>query len=160
MTGFLFGKLPAFGDFVTRGLSADARARWDDRCVASLVAARERLGDAFDRDYGTLPPCRFLLRTGGAGWQAGCVMPSVDRTGRAFPFVWGVAGTGTIDEAIGTAITERIADRSRETLAARVDLDALAATAARLASDEAGERRTIALAPFRLVRNAANGLEM
>jgi type VI secretion system ImpM family protein len=163
MTGFLFGKLPAFGDFVTRGLPVGARAWWDDRCSALLVAAQERFGDTFHTDYAALPPRCFLLPIDGAWCQVGCVMPSIDRAGRAFPFVWGVSSAGRIDEARGAAIAERIAARLDDVRAPRINLDALAATAAHLAGDTASARRAIspiALAPFPHMQNASIGMEI
>ena len=49
MTGrpFLFGKLPAHGDFVARGLTPDAQAAWDDWASAGLERAMSELGEAF-----------------------------------------------------------------------------------------------------------------
>jgi type VI secretion system protein ImpM len=159
MTGFLFGKVPALGDFVARGLSPRARLWWDDRCSRALLDAQQRLGDDFDRDYPALPAERFVLApTGGMAWQAGCVMPSRDRAGRAFPFVWGIASPVAIDMDDGAAIGERIAARLGDMGATPIDLDALAATAADLARDAVGERRgtpRVAIAPF-----PASGLEM
>ena len=43
----LFGKLPAHGDFVARGIDAAGRAELDDWLSASLADARAALGEAF-----------------------------------------------------------------------------------------------------------------
>jgi type VI secretion system ImpM family protein len=87
MSAVLFGKLPAHGDFVVRGLEADARAVLDDWLSASLVDAREALGTAFEDRYDRAPPWRFL------GSRAGALAPSQDAAGRRYPVLLFVGGT-------------------------------------------------------------------
>lgn len=91
---FLFGKLPAFGDFLCRGLTAEAQDIWDRRCTDTLVTTRARGGDAFDKILETTPPRGFVLEPGRgeAYWQVGCAAFSCDRVGRPFLFVLGVVG--------------------------------------------------------------------
>lgn len=80
MTALLFGKLPAHGDFVARGLGAEARERLDAWLSASLADARETLGDGFaDRFDAALP-----WRCTGPG-VAGAIAASQDAAGRRFP---------------------------------------------------------------------------
>lgn len=77
LAGF-FGKLPATGDFVWRGLPDAFRRNWDawlTRHIAPLL-----------RDGATFPPggLRFRLPSGGR-LAAGVILPSRDSAGRRFP---------------------------------------------------------------------------
>lgn len=71
----LFGKLPATGDFVARGLPDALRLRWD-AWVARHLAPRA----------GSWPPGGLRLRIVAPGRSAaGLARPSRDAAGRAFP---------------------------------------------------------------------------
>lgn len=74
-----FGKLPTAGDFVTRGLPALFRRRWDG-WVTRHLAPRLKDGSLW-------PPAglRFRLVSGGKV-AAGLVLPGRDAAGRGFPF--------------------------------------------------------------------------
>lgn len=85
----LFGKLPAHGDFVARGLGADERAALDAWLSAEMLAAREKLGADFEDRYDRAPPWRFAGPDG-----AGVLVASVDGVGRRFPFYLALAGAG------------------------------------------------------------------
>lgn len=136
MTGFLFGKLPAFGDFVSRGLSAPMRDWWDGWCTTALLDACWRFEGTFEQRYSPTEPRRFLIEPlGGASWQAGCVIASRDRAGRAFPFVLGITCLSPIEPITGGAMAERIASCLGSVFEPRIDLDALAATARDAAND-------------------------
>ena len=91
MTAFLFGKLPAHGDFVARGLEPDAREALDLWLADSLAAAREMLGEAFDDLYEEAPPWRFAA-AGVDGWTAGAMALSVDGVGRRYPILLALDG--------------------------------------------------------------------
>lgn len=81
-----WGKLPARGDFVGRGLPPRWRADWDDWLQRGLgLAASSFDGDALRERLAGFTPWRFLaLPTPGEAW-CGVVVPSHDRVGRAFP---------------------------------------------------------------------------
>lgn len=98
--GAIFGKLPAHGDFVVRGLAPDSRDSLDNWLAASLADAREALGDGFEHAFDTAPPWRFAHPEGG-GWIAGAIAPSVDRVGRRYPILAqrSVAGIGEAADA-------------------------------------------------------------
>ncbi len=83
----MFGKLPAHGDFVTRGLDPLAAAAWDQWLAAEMELARAAHGPAFDDRYEAAPVWRFAHDA-----QAGALALSVDSVGRRFPLV--VAGGG------------------------------------------------------------------
>ncbi len=80
MSAWVFGKLPAHGDFVARGMAAAARVALDDWLSTALVAAREHYGATFDDRYDSAPP----WRAEGDG-VAGAIAASQDAAGRRFP---------------------------------------------------------------------------
>lgn len=87
MAAGLYGKLPALGDFVARGLPPAVVQRWDGWLSPALQAARDSLGTAFLEPYLNGPIWRFLLGPGVCGDQswAGIMAPSTDKVGRCFP---------------------------------------------------------------------------
>lgn len=94
----LFGKLPAHGDFVGRGIAPDDREALDLYLAGSLAAARATLGeDAFEDFYEQAPPWRFAWRHA-EGWTAGAMALSVDGVGRRYPILAALAGIG--DDAV------------------------------------------------------------
>ncbi len=74
----IFGKLPATGDFVWRGLPDAFRKHWDF-WLTRHIAPLQRHGHVF-------PPggLRFRLPSGGR-LAAGVILPSNDSVGRLFP---------------------------------------------------------------------------
>jgi type VI secretion system protein ImpM len=114
---FVFGKLPAHGDFVARGLSADAHQRWDDFLSSSLADARATLGDGFEERYDSAPVWRFALPE-----AAGAIAPSVDRAGRRFPLLLGRAGADSAETATLAAACEELLYRA---LGESMTIDAL-----------------------------------
>jgi len=83
----LFGKLPAHGDFVRRGLPRSFTAPWDDWLSAGIEAARAGLGDGFEAAWEAAPVWRFRLSPGACGPAAavGVIGTSRDMVGRRFP---------------------------------------------------------------------------
>lgn len=83
-----FGKLPAFGDFVARGLPEAFVEPWDAWLQGALTGSRDRLRETWLNTYLASPFWRFALAPGVCGREAwlGVLMPSVDRVGRYFPF--------------------------------------------------------------------------
>ena len=81
-----WGKLPARGDFLGRGLPPRWRAEWDDWLQRGLgLAASSFDGDALRERLAGFTPWRYLaLPAEGEAW-CGIVVPSHDRVGRAFP---------------------------------------------------------------------------
>lgn len=122
----LFGKLPAHGDFVSRGLSADARDTLDQWLAASMSATRERLGDEMFADrFDTAPPWRCVVPTD-AGVLAGALAPSVDAVGRRYPIYLARSDAADGAEAMAEACEALLYDA----LAEAWDADALANAAA------------------------------
>lgn len=96
MTVAVFGKLPAHGDFVSRGLSGAERDAMDGWLSASLAAARDGLGATFCDLWDRAPPWRF-----GAAGAAGALAPSVDAVGRRYPIL--VRRTGLAPGQVASA---------------------------------------------------------
>lgn len=84
LTPGFFGKLPAAGDFVSRGLPESFVRRWDVFCTRHLLQPL-----AAARAAGGVAALRFLVGAdeGGplGGPLGGVVVASADRVGRRFP---------------------------------------------------------------------------
>lgn len=98
----LYGKLPAHGDFLNRGLR-DRQARMADRMLtAMIVGAQQAWDDHFAERYAAAQP--WLWHAPGS---SGLIIPSMDAAGRLFPL--GVA-TATPDlQAVYDLVVEAIA---------------------------------------------------
>jgi type VI secretion system protein ImpM len=81
-----WGKLPARGDFVGRGLPAHWRSDWDGWLQRGIALAGTTLHEAALRErLGGFAPWRYLaLAAPGEIW-CGILVASRDRVGRAFP---------------------------------------------------------------------------
>ena len=86
LTG-LYGKVPAHGDFVRRGLPSSFVAPWDSWLAAGIAAARAQLGPHWEAAWDSAPAWRFALPPGACGPDAvaGVMLPSQDQVGRRFP---------------------------------------------------------------------------
>jgi type VI secretion system ImpM family protein len=131
---FLFGKLPAYGDFVAARLEAADREAWDARCTAALTAAADRFGDALDAALEAVPTAGFVLANNGGCWQAGCVAPSCDRAGRDFLFVLGATGAEPSADD-GRTVAARLAPCLQAAIADRLDIEAILTRAATALSE-------------------------
>jgi type VI secretion system protein ImpM len=85
-TGFT-GKLPARGDFVSRGLPRSFADPWDEWLGRVMTGSREILGEAWLPAWLEAPIWRFALPAGHCGPDAvaGVILPSIDRAGRHWP---------------------------------------------------------------------------
>ena len=82
------GKLPALGDFVTRGLGGAALERWDGWLQQLVSASRAGLGPDWQAAWLRMPAWHFELGRSvltDAPWT-GVLIPSVDKVGRSYPF--------------------------------------------------------------------------
>lgn len=82
-----YGKIPALGDFASRGLPHEFVQIWDSWLQHSIASSRAQLGEQWQELYLTSPIWRFALLPGACGSSAwaGVMMPSVDKVGRYFP---------------------------------------------------------------------------
>lgn len=132
-TAFLWGKLPAHGDFVVRGLAPLVRDRLDQWLAASLADAREALGGGFEEAYDQAPPWRFAWMEP-QGWAAGAMAASIDSVGRRYPILVGMNGlTSTAVESVANGVEDLLYDA----LASRWDADALVTAAGAITPGEA-----------------------
>ena len=90
----VFGKLPALGDFLSRGLEPTFTETWHGWLERGLAAARADLGESFLPAYMQAPAWRFALAAGLAGElpMTGVMVPSVDAVGRCFPLTLAAVG--------------------------------------------------------------------
>ena len=98
---WLFGKLPALGDFVLRGIDMATRDRLDAWLSSEMEAARERWGDAFESRYDAAPAWTFVDQDEDGNWYGGALCASMDRAGRRFPLV----ATSPAEDAVSAAQT-------------------------------------------------------
>ena len=87
-----YGKVPAHGDFISKGLPRSFIEPWDAWLQEAIVSGRQQLGDNWLNYYLTSPIYRFVLSPGicgRTGWS-GVVMPSVDKVGRYYPMTLSV----------------------------------------------------------------------
>ncbi len=83
----LYGKLPAYGDFIFRNLNSSFINPWDEWLQHFISGSQEQIGENWLDTYLTSPIWRFVFSPGVIDnnvW-AGLMMPSVDRVGRYFP---------------------------------------------------------------------------
>ncbi len=93
VTAMVFGKLPAHGDFVARGITPEVQAEIDGWLAGEMSRARAVHGAAFDRLFDHAPVWRFAWVQSASTWS-GAMSPSTDRIGRRFPVIAGVVGGG------------------------------------------------------------------
>ncbi|MEJ8847799.1 type VI secretion system-associated protein TagF [Variovorax rhizosphaerae] len=97
-----YGKLPARGDFVGRGLPPRWRSDWDGWLQRGLaLAARTTDGETLRERLCSFAPWRYVaLPAAGETW-CGIVIASHDRVGRAFPLtlVERIDAPGSQDES-------------------------------------------------------------
>lgn len=83
----LYGKLPAYGDFIFRNLNPSFINPWDEWLQNFISGSQQQIGEDWLDVYLTSPVWRFVISSGvidNMMW-AGLMMPSVDRVGRYFP---------------------------------------------------------------------------
>lgn len=87
MTGW-FGKHPAHGDFVSRGVPDEVRQRMQDWLDGGLATIRDGVGDRWEATFDVAPAMRFWIGSAVLpGCWAGVMVPSHDRVGRRYPLV-------------------------------------------------------------------------
>lgn len=129
---FAFGKLPAHGDFVARGLAAGERDAWDAWASESLERARRDLGEDFETQHDQAPPWRFAFGPGrfARAWVAGALTPSIDRSGRRFVIVAGArADAALLPDGAGAEVAERLETEIYRVFETGGDIDSLVASA-------------------------------
>jgi type VI secretion system protein ImpM len=102
MARFVYGKHPAFGDFVTAGLPGVAQDRLEAWLNGSLSALRVAWGEAWQDGFDDSPTIAFWIgaRLTGDGALRGAMHPSQDKVGRRFPLIAGWAGPGPLPPSL------------------------------------------------------------
>lgn len=82
-----FGKAPAHGDFIGKGLPKSFREPWDNWLQKVVSTTKTELGHSWEQFYLTCPAYRFVLSPGTCGRHTwiGVFIPSVDQVGRYYP---------------------------------------------------------------------------
>ncbi len=91
---WLFGKIPAHGDFISRGLDQATHILLDDWLSVEVARARERFAD-FDVRYVQAPPWYFVDCDAAGAWSGGALCLSVDKVGRRFPILVAAPAIGS-----------------------------------------------------------------
>jgi type VI secretion system protein ImpM len=120
-----YGKLPARGDFVRRGLPRAFVDAWDAWLSEVIGATRASAGGAWLPAFREAPVWRFALPAGlcGADAAAGLMLPSVDRVGRYFPLTFAAVGAcAPVDDWL-----DRCEEAGRAALEQDLDPDAVMA---------------------------------
>lgn len=107
MGRFVYGKHPAFGDFLTAGLSGVAQDRIEGWLNASLSTLKSAWGAAWEQGFDASPTIAFWLgaRVTGSAAVRGAMKPSQDKVGRRFPLLAGSEGVGALPPAVDPADT-------------------------------------------------------
>lgn len=92
---WLFGKLPAHGDFIVRGLPPEMKEQLDLWLSGDLARARTRFAD-FDERYRLAPAWAFHDCDPAGAWSGGALCLSVDAVGRRFPILVGAPAPGPV----------------------------------------------------------------
>ena len=90
---WLFGKIPAHGDFISRGLDHATHELLDDWLSAEVARGRERFAD-FDSRYVQAPPWYFVDVDSAGAWSGGALCLSIDKVGRRFPILVAAPASG------------------------------------------------------------------
>ena len=92
MTPFLYGKHPAFGDFLSYGSSGGLVSGLDHWLETVLTELRDGLGAGWESSWQSAPVLRFWIGPDVLGVPAyGVFLPSRDRVGRKYPLLVGVS---------------------------------------------------------------------
>jgi type VI secretion system protein ImpM len=96
LPGF-YGKVPDFGDFLSRRLPPGFIEMWDAWLRLLLTSSRDALGDGWLPAWLGAPVWHFGLGVGflGSDQAWGVLIPSVDRVGRQFPFT--IVGAAVVE---------------------------------------------------------------
>ncbi len=91
----VYGKHPAFGDFLSAGLPDAVNAVVADWLDSVLPEMKALLAERWEQIYDAAPALRFWIGgdIAGAGSLAGVMLFSRDKVGRRFPLVVGAAQT-------------------------------------------------------------------
>lgn len=96
---WMFGKLPALGDFVARGLDFPLRDAIDSWLSAQMQEGRERFGAGFEARYDAAPAWYFVDCDPDGKWSGGAMCASIDAAGRRFPVLLATPANDGVEAA-------------------------------------------------------------
>ena len=92
-TVVIYGKHPAYGDFLAHGLDHSVLSHFDTWLEGVLPALKKGLGDGWEAAWAAAPPLNFWLGPDVIGAPLlGVFLPSQDKVGRRFPLMFGLTG--------------------------------------------------------------------
>lgn len=95
-TVVVYGKHPAYGDFLAHGMDHDLLSWFDNWLEGILPPLKEGLGDQWEAAWAAAPPINFWLGPDVIGAPLmGLFLPSQDKVGRRFPLIFGLTGVVT-----------------------------------------------------------------
>jgi type VI secretion system protein ImpM len=101
----LYGKHPAFGDFVTGGLPADTQSTLESWLNRMLPALRDIDETTWQDRFDGAPEVRFWFGAGLVpGGFCGVMRPAKDKVGRRFPMVAGVTHCGQMSPMLDSSV--------------------------------------------------------
>ena len=101
MTGpALYGKIPAHGDFVSRGLERSQSSEIDSWLAEWMKLAKTEWAETFDDNYRSAQPWLFSGQN-----LTAILMPSFDRVERLFPIFACVGSGATIQDVYDAAFS-------------------------------------------------------
>lgn len=93
VSAVIYGKHPAYGDFLAHGLPHAQLHVFDLWLEGVLPRLRDALGEGWEEVWRTAPVLRFWLGPGIIGAPvAGIFVASRDKVGRRYPLVFGLSG--------------------------------------------------------------------
>lgn len=139
---WLFGKAPAHGDFIARGLDGSLRDALDAWLSREMADARTVHDDDFDARFDQAPLVKFIDRDAEGRLAGGSLCASVDAVGRRFPLM---AAIPADDLAGALAASDSCEAAIHAAFAERLDADAihrrLSSSAGGVSTDGAGASR-------------------
>ena len=107
MGSFIYGKHPAFGDFIGAGLPLAVQERLEAWLNAMLADLRTGWAAAWEASFDAAPALFFWIggRVAGDGALCGVMLPSQDKVGRRFPLLAGVMGNGYLPPVLNPEMT-------------------------------------------------------
>jgi type VI secretion system protein ImpM len=106
MGSFIYGKHPAFGDFIGAGLPPPVQERLESWLNAMLADLRAGWSAAWEASFDAAPALFFWVggRVTGDAALCGVMVPSRDKVGRRFPLLAGAFGNGLLPPVLDSGI--------------------------------------------------------
>jgi type VI secretion system protein ImpM len=107
MGTFIYGKHPAFGDFIGAGLPLMVQERLEGWLNAMLADLRVGWASAWEASFDAAPALFFWVggRVTGEAALCGVMVPSRDKVGRRFPLLAGACGNGILPPVLDAGMT-------------------------------------------------------